>query len=371
MSEFIQSINIETFRGINSLELSELREINILTGDNNSGKTSVLEVIESFRNPGDMRVWRTLLRKNLNESVIFGISDYEGFYNLFDANTDEKRIEYTIFSGNETNKVTLVAREKEEELTKSEIAEIRGFWLKKDLEENTIYDSRQLISKLELEVKINNHLVKTEEVYEGQVKSTKSKIKLRGQEAAKNIVYISPVKHAEGSIYLDEILDIPELYEEMLAILREYDKDIVSINYNRGSDGFAGGFYTILSKSHKKALPLNVYGDGMKKAVMLMGAVVKAKDGILLLDEFETAIHTSAMDKTFRWILETCMKLHVQVFLTSHSKEAINKVLKCSPNLQDKIAVYTLYKDGEGSSVRRLTGKKAIEAQDEMGLELR
>ena len=32
----------------------------------------------------------------------------------------------------------------------------------------------------------------------------------------------------------------------------------------------------------------------MKKAILLMSAVIAAKDGILLLDEFETAIHTSA-----------------------------------------------------------------------------
>lgn len=109
----------------------------------------------------------------------------------------------------------------------------------------------------------------------------------------------------------------------------------------------------------------------MKKAVLLMSAVIAAKDGILLLDEFETAIHTSAMTRTFKWILETCVKLNVQVFLTSHSSEAIDKLLKCSPDSLNRISVYTLYKDDEGMSVRQLSGRKAIEAQDEMGLELR
>ena len=41
-----------------------------------------------------------------------------------------------------------------------------------------------------------------------------------------------------------------------------------------------------------------------------MSAVLKAQNGILLLDEFETAIHTSAMDRTFRWILETCFSFY-------------------------------------------------------------
>lgn len=164
---------------------------------------------------------------------------------------------------------------------------------------------------------------------------------------------------------MSSILNHPELYEDMLKILKEYDKDIISINYDRNENSTLGrGIYKILSRSHEKALPLNVYGDGMKKAVLLMSAVVKAKDGILLLDEFETAIHTSAMDKTFRWILETCMKLNVQVFLTSHSKEAIEKILRCAPDLQNQMAVYTLYKDQGKTTARRLTGEKAIMVQE-------
>ena len=157
----------------------------------------------------------------------------------------------------------------------------------------------------------------------------------------------------------------------VLERVKEYDEDIISINYDDNERRIGKGTYKILSKSNKKALPLNVYGDGMKKAILLMSAVIAAKDGILLLDEFETAIHTSAMNKTFKWIIESCKKLNVQVFMTSHSKEAIDKVLKCSPECIDDMAVYTLYKDSEGTSVRRLDGKMAIEAQDEMGLELR
>ena len=173
-------------------------------------------------------------------------------------------------------------------------------------------------------------------------------------------------------MYLSEILNNPELYEELLAVLKEYDEDIISINYDNDDNITSGrGVYKILSRTHKRALPLNVYGDGMKKAVLLMSAVIKAQNGVLLLDEFETAIHTSAMDRTFKWILETCRKLNVQVFMTSHSKEAIDKVLKCSPSSLKNMVVFTLYKDDIGSSVRRLSGEKAIEAQDDMGLELR
>lgn len=187
-----------------------------------------------------------------------------------------------------------------------------------------------------------------------------------------NVVFISPSRHTEGALFLSSILDEPELYEEMLSVLKEFDEDIISINLDtRGDNIMRRKTYKILSRSHKKALPLNVYGDGMKKAILLMSAVIKEKNGILLLDEFETAIHTSAMDRTFKWILETCLKLNVQVFLTSHSKEAIDKVLRISKELTKKMVLYTLYCDKDKSFARRLEGEKALEVQDEMGLELR
>ena len=56
---------------------------------------------------------------------------------------------------------------------------------------------------------------------------------------------------------------------------------------------------------------------------------------------------------------------------STHSEEAIDKVLKCSPELQDKIKVFTLYKNDKETVVRALTAHKAIEIKDEMGLELR
>ena len=109
----------------------------------------------------------------------------------------------------------------------------------------------------------------------------------------------------------------------------------------------------------------------MKKAILLMSAVVSAKNGILLLDEFETAIHTSAMNKIFTWIINTCIKLNVQLFITSHSKEAIEKVLKCCPDLSNNINLYTLYKKDDNTLVRTLSCKEAIEVIDKFDLEVR
>ena len=44
MANHIENIDIVHFRGIHSLAIDNLNHINIIAGDNNSGKTSVLAV---------------------------------------------------------------------------------------------------------------------------------------------------------------------------------------------------------------------------------------------------------------------------------------------------------------------------------------
>lgn len=357
MKNMISEIRIKNYRGITDLNLVDLKPINILAGDNNCGKTSVLEVIKGAEFAEGIHAWSTLLRREK-------LSLYESFVDLFNIDADEKKIEFEIY-GNEKKHVIINMQECVEELTTEEYREVIHSNNLKDEEISDVL----LVNKAEYSIFVNDKKTDNGFIYDGQPTFRKGKVVSSSKQ--KNI-YISSTSHAESQIYLRDVLNNPKLYEEMLNVLKAYDPGIMSINYDRYSEEIGSrGIYKILSQDHAKALPLNMYGDGMKKAVLLMSAVIKAKDGILLLDEFETAIHTSAMTKTFKWILETCKKLNVQVFMTSHSIEAISKVLTCSDELIDSIALFTLYKNDNNVKVRRLDGRKAIEAKEEMGLELR
>ena len=153
-------------------------------------------------------------------------------------------------------------------------------------------------------------------------------------------------------------------------MLKFFDKDIFGLNAVENNETHTVS-YLIQSSRHDQSLSLSSYGDGMKKAVLLLSALLQAKNGILLIDEFETGIHTSCMDQVFTLLLENALKLNIQVFLTSHSKEAISKVLRLSPSIQEKIALYTLYKYEGKNYVRRVGCQEAIKMQDELGMELR
>ena len=45
MAKHIRQIDIEAYRGIQDLSLRNLNSINILTGNNNSGKTMVMQLM--------------------------------------------------------------------------------------------------------------------------------------------------------------------------------------------------------------------------------------------------------------------------------------------------------------------------------------
>lgn len=64
-----------------------------------------------------------------------------------------------------------------------------------------------------------------------------------------------------GKLLLDEVLESPVHYQKMMKILHEFDESIINIAKSGN-----GTEYMILSKKYRKALPLNAYGDGMKKA---------------------------------------------------------------------------------------------------------
>lgn len=367
MPGLIKKVDIKSYRGISSLKLKDIQKINILTGDNNSGKTSVLEVLKTFGQPDIIDSWIEVSRSG---GIWRDISVYEGMNDLFDVNSQEKKVEYSINAENSCTKVEIVGFDSKKEISEKEYQFITRYIVLSDDEKENERENFLLVDKTDFEIKINNVRTDFREIVEGQ-RGRSLSLKEGKEEYFKKVVYISPFKHIEGDFFLKDVLNSPELYEEMLEVLKEFDAGIISINYDEGATPGRSGVYKILSKKNNKALPLNMYGDGMKKAILLMSAVIKAKDGILLLDEFETAIHTSAMDKVFEWILNTCLKLNVQVFMTSHSMEAIEKVLSCSEELQEHMAIYTLYKDEDGNTARRMSAQDALRLKNQMGLELR
>jgi len=76
---YLSYLNIRHFKGIENLELNDLSNINIIVGENNSGKTSVLEAISLLQSQDSIK---TML-KHISRSDSSYPSKFELFLEIF------------------------------------------------------------------------------------------------------------------------------------------------------------------------------------------------------------------------------------------------------------------------------------------------
>lgn len=75
-------------------------------------------------------------------------------------------------------------------------------------------------------------------------------------------------------------------------------------------------------------MPFSVYGDGIKKILYILNKLFDASDSILMIDEIETGLHKKYYEPLFPVIFALAKKLNVQLFIATHSIEAIDAILE-------------------------------------------
>ena len=370
MTHHINEFTVHDYKGIHELTLKDIASINILTGDNNSGKTSLLELIATTEDPSSLWNWRSALRIN-NISFFRCRSYFEGFCNLFPFEQAEgKKVEYEWLDQDkkkfqwQMNGTVINKQILESEIDKNRHhVNLEGEKKVNRKNEDVLLDSQEI--KLIFSCN-GSHIEDSKTVFDRQNYISDDRPSYQNNE----IIFVSPFVYITHD-YLNNTLTNPDAYVQLIYMLKFFDPHIIGLNAIKSDYSPNIVNYQILSNNHKHSLPLSEYGDGMKMAIHFLSALIQAQNGILLIDEFETGIHTSCMDQVFSLLLENALKLNVQVFMTSHSKEAISKVLRLSPDIQEKLALYTLYKYKGKNYARRVDCQKAIKMQEELGMELR
>ena len=174
--------------------------------------------------------------------------------------------------------------------------------------------------------------------------------------AKKEVQYISSFGHLRYDL-LKNIVDNVEYKKLAISILKQFDESIVDICYTKTDDG---AFLESVITADGVNMPFSVYGDGIRKILYILNKLFDATDSILLIDEIETGLHKKYYDELFPVVFELAKKLNVQLFIATHSMEAIDAILaygKYDDEMQenDPIKVITLKKidakDGKGSNV--------------------
>ena len=125
MAKHIQEFTIHDYKGIHELKFISLNSINILTGDNNCGKTRVLELVDTIDNPQNTGAW--ILCSRMSNVRTRNRLFFNGFFNMFPIDRDDKCISYTYVNmQNEPTTVTLKAAIEETQIPEKEMFRING-----------------------------------------------------------------------------------------------------------------------------------------------------------------------------------------------------------------------------------------------------
>ena len=358
----ISRFTVDRFRGINSLKVENLNQINLFVGDNNSGKTSVLEAIQFFRTSSLLGNAYRIARQR--ESIAGISSAYESFMCMFPRGDNELRISISGSYDNKEISFTAVGEQARILMDAKEIERIRGNLFRAPLGETEADSFKGKLSCM----------------YDGQLQEEEIEInsfsRMTGIPTNKNnetkIVYVAPFEHLRGSV-INQIIKNEGYKEICLRAIQLFDPDIEDMMIFKSEVGN----YPVEYLKHRKLgnMPLATFGDGIKKVLVLSNAIAKATGGVLLIDEIETAIHKKYYDDIFNFIVKACKTFKVQLFITTHSLEAIDGLLATQnyekQQAEDRISVVTLKKEAERTYSRVLSGRDVALNREAFGFEVR
>ena len=370
----IKSIEINQFRGIRQLTVSDFSRINLIVGDNNCGKTTFLEAIQLLFT----RAQISAVKNVINQRTVLNLHDnsfYVSFIKMFNVNQENELLNLGIYAEGGNDPIQFEIRGREKNISGEDAIQSSPISARQKL----AYRKSSAFPPEMVKVFEGNIISQNgKKLIEKEIRLTSLSDAIAGMIVKKEVQYIPSFGHLRYDL-LQNIVDNPEYKRLAISILKQFDESIVDICYTRADDGT---FLETVITADGINMPFSVYGDGIKKILYILNKLFDATDSILLIDEIETGLHKKYYDKLFPVVFELAKKLNVQLFIATHSMEAIDAILaygKYDDELKDDdpIKVITLKKvssnDGRGSNVvaRNVTGKYVYDNRKAFEFEVR
>ncbi len=384
MSHVFDRLQISGYRALQLVNLSQLGQVNIFVGDNNAGKTSILEAISILCNPLDPFQWLEVSQRRLylgRSQLISLRPNIEALKWIFSqkigASNDEIYQAEILIEANGTTPIHKL---------KAKLGEIYGSGVEKNNQKSfdkDISSPEEEVSSpeidsvrggLELEIAVNlasaqlNLFPPEAEREIFQFWENERFVQRRRNKPIVKNATIFP-SYSSSEPILERLSRIIRQEEdgknEVLELIRSFDNNILGIEILPMPTALA----TLYIKHKELGLaPLYVFGDGFKRALVIALTLLTTANGVLLVDEIETSIHVSALGSVFSWLIETCRRREIQLFVTTHSLEAIDAMLQ--PEIAtDNVVAFRLNHNGQAP--QRFSGNLLHRLRSERGLDVR
>lgn len=333
---FMQSLYIKQFKNIRELSIDKLGTVNLIVGKNNVGKSTILEAVAIYLSNGSEPTLKSLL-KNRGETIAMlssaeDDSDYESivkghYISLFMGREENYESNYSIIIGdgqNEKDRVVI------NQVYVGERSEKRADGLnvlaREVIPENVINQRQSDFLTIRKGLMIQSVEGKSLILYANKFPSYTYKYKCNFQ-----YVHTSDFNNDDNAALFDKIALSPE-EDYIIQALNIIDPAINKLNFINNESLKSERIPVVSTKGSDKRYRLSSMGDGINRILTIILALLNCKDGVLLLDEFETGLHYSVQEKLWDIIFMLSEKLKIQVFVTTHSNDCINSFVKSKIN---------------------------------------
>ncbi len=326
-----KNLEINYFRGIKRCSIKSLKRVNIFLGQNNSGKSSVLEavfVLTGANNPRSLLsldLLRNLLYVEPNDLRHFFYKlDYESKLQIFGEMYEEdetRKLTIVPKSDNSTNSLSL--------LTSESLAKISTITSTSELDESLDFTvDNQNINTLEFIAEIKKrHQPKVELVSRLSYQKDKN-----GLPSFNIVIDKSNYKSNFNAVIQSANSAVNDLSKRLENIIIAKNKSqiinqlkVIDKNVNDIAAGSNNMVY--LDIGAKRMIPANLMGDGILKFLNIIANINQVPNGVILIDEIDNGLHFSVLKNLWKFLFLVSAQNNTQVFITTHSKEAL-KLLK-------------------------------------------
>ena len=296
----IESLKIKNFKNLNGLEIPHLSQINLISGQNNVGKSTLLEAIAIYTNP----------------SQIIKILSERDEFPLYKEENETERINQN------TNAFSSLFTDRKDEVSENNIIKISD-------KENTLSIQFSYFSpKTDIEY-IKKVITITRQNKTVSILHLNSPIDSLNQRLGidndSNII-IKLNTEPIGTEYIANFFDniaLTEKEDNVIGALQIIEPNLNKLAFIAESQyRFRRPIVTL--KGSNQRFPLKSMGDGINHILSIILALVNCENGCLLIDEIDNGLHYSVQENLWKVIFDLAKKLNIQVFATTHSNDCIN-----------------------------------------------
>ena len=353
MKTRISDLTIEQFRSLRELGLERLGRVNLITGRNNTGKSSVLEALRILVSDASPAVLASILQYR-EEDVDEGeegaravetggasqlVSLFTGFPQLFGthkpiliaANGGERPVRLTIALG-------WLSEERDEEGIRK--------WV---LNREQLLPEEEMTPGLVVESGGARRLLPLAYFRRFSPSGRFLRTQLLSEETHVPCVFVSPYG-GEGTASLGPLWDkiaLTDRERDVVEALRIVAPEVERVSMVGGEAPRRARTAIVRATSFPRPVPLRSFGDGLNRLFGIVLSLVNAKNGLLLIDEFENGMHHTIQLDVWRAIFRLSRDLNVQVFATSHSWDAVEAFQKAAADDPSEGLLIRLSRKGE------------------------